>query len=151
MTHEDFEQRSLQKDRLIQQLAQELIQVNQVNRSLQQTQQSQEPSANPERIAWLEKQLTKARDEIAAKDKENRQLLDRLQQSQQEIQKLQQYLRELPDLYRRKFTERMVPFKQRMNEVELENHRLQQFIQSQDRQLPEAALPLLPPTPPKVP
>ncbi|WP_287129839.1 hypothetical protein [Candidatus Cyanaurora vandensis] len=141
---EDLQQLLYEREQLIQELAQELIQVNQHNRVLQQAADPATSPAQPnERVAWLERQLTKAREDLAAKERENYVLLERVQQGQQENQKLQQYLRELPDLYRRKFTERMGPFKERMNQVERENHRLQQCLQTLG-QLPDGAQPLLP-------
>ncbi len=142
-----------EKDLLIQQLAQELIQINQLNRSLQQTTPypraiAVDPgSNNGEEVLWLKRQLEQAREEVATKQKENLTLLDSLQQVQQENQKLQQYLRDLPDMYRRKFTERMEGFKERMSQIQEENRRLQEFIQTTAPSLPEAATtPLLPPS-----
>ncbi|WP_218081844.1 hypothetical protein [Anthocerotibacter panamensis] len=155
-TAEELVQLLKERDRLIQQLAQELVHTNQHNRSLQaqldQRPQAQVPPASEsipateEQTIWLERQLARAREELSAKEKENRVLLENLQQAQQDNQKLQQYLRELPDLYRRKFAERLVPFKERMSQIQSENDRLQQFIQGLERQLPESQLPpLLPP------
>jgi chromosome segregation ATPase len=133
-----------ERDQLVQQLAQEIIHVNQHNRALQQ-QVDQSASQPQTGNAYLEQQLAKTREDLFLKEKENFTLLERLQQAQQENARLQQYLRDLPDLYRQKFAERMIPFKERLSQVENENHRLQQFIQTQ---LPEADAPNIPLLPP---
>jgi len=133
-----------ERDQLVQQLAQEIIHVNQHNRALQQ--QLDQSASHPQTgNAYLEQQLAKTREDLFLKEKENFTLLERLQQAQQENARLQQYLRDLPDLYRQKFAERMIPFKERLSQVESENHRLQQFIQTQ---LPEGDAPTTPLLPP---
>jgi len=131
MNEEEWLRQLAEKDRLIQQLAQELIQVNQFNRTLQQQPEPRNGSGERnERVQWLEQQNSKLREDMALKEKENYALLDKLQQVQQENQKLQQYLRDVPELYRRKFSERIAPIKARLQEMESENKRLVQALPS---------------------
>jgi chromosome segregation ATPase len=145
MSEEEWLKQLAEKDQLIQQLAQELIQVNQHNRILQQ--QSEIPRVEAafegrrEQMQWLEKQVGELRGEIAQKEQENLTLLDNLQTVQQENQKLQQYLRDLPELYRQKFTERLTPIKHRLHQIESENKRLQQLV---TQELPSGDVRLLP-------
>jgi len=139
MSSLDALQQQLQdRDRLIQQLAQEIVQVNQHNRSLQQTlDQSSSSRGSVDPAPELDRQVQRLREELTLKEKEIFALQERMQQVQQENHKLQQYLRDVPELYKRKFSERLAPFKERMNQVESENLRLHQFIEDLDRQLPE--------------
>ncbi len=105
-----LQQKLAERDQVIPELALELVRLNQLNRSLQQCLL----------IAAENKALVPSTHDLSTREPHS---------LGQDNLKLQQYLRDLPHLYQRKFAERILPLKQQLGDLRAENQELSHHIQ----------------------
>lgn len=123
------------RDQLVQQLSQELFRLVKGNttfippkpepeRDLQQLQALQE------QLQAVEQQVTFYQEQITARDAEIYQLRQSVQELTDRSRMLEQVVQELPQIYRRKFEERMAPIREKVAMLQKENRQLQAELQS---------------------
>ncbi len=86
-------------------------------------------------IHQLETQVKGSREEIDAREAGLRALLGKIQTLSDNNRQLEQHLNEVPELYRRKFTERMNPVAEKIQGIQSENYRLQLEMQGMAQKL----------------
>jgi chromosome segregation ATPase len=86
-------------------------------------------------VHQLEAQIKGSREEIDAREAGLRALLGKIQTLSGNNRQLEQHLQEVPELYRRKFTERMNPVAEKIQGIQSENYRLQLEMQGMAQKL----------------
>jgi chromosome segregation ATPase len=134
--NQHLQQELEQRDLLIQQLSEELFRLVKGNIAFLPT-----PTANTaehelalqvltEKITILEGQLLAVRGEIADKERQIVNLRRTIHDLNDREQLLQKTLAEQPAIYRAKFAERMIPIRQKIEQLQKENRQLHMELQS---------------------
>ncbi|AHJ27619.1 hypothetical protein PN465_15085 [Nodularia spumigena CS-584] len=124
------------RDQLVQQLSQELFRLVKGNTNFMPQQRSQpefDPShlqALQEQLQAVEQQVTFYQEQITTRDTEIYQLRQSVQELTDRSRMLEQVVQELPQIYRRKFEERMAPVREKVATLQRENRKLQAELQS---------------------
>lgn len=124
------------RDQLVQQLSQELFRLVKGNTNFMQ--QHSEPAeldsshlqALQEQLKAVEQQVTFYQEQITTRDTEIYQLRQSVQELTDRSRMLEQVVQELPQIYRRKFEERMAPVREKVAILQRENRKLQAELQS---------------------
>jgi len=123
------------RDQLVQQLSQELFRLVKGNTNFMP--QRSEPErdlsqlqALREQLQAVEQQVTFYQEQIATRDVEIYQLRQSVQELTDRSRMLEQVVQELPQIYRRKFEERMAPVREKVASLQRENRKLQAELQS---------------------
>ena len=123
------------RDQLVQQLSQELFRLVKGNTNFipQKTEpefDSSQLQALREQLQAVEEQVTFYQEQIASRDTEIYQLRQSVQELTDRSRMLEQVVQELPQIYRRKFEERMAPVRDKVAMLQRENRQLQAELQS---------------------
>jgi chromosome segregation ATPase len=123
------------RDQLVQQLSQELFRLVKGNTNFMP--QRAEPDidmsqlqALREQLQAVEQQVTFYQEQITTRDTEIYQLRQSVQELTDRSRMLEQVVQELPQIYRRKFEERMAPVREKVAILQRENRQLQAELQS---------------------
>jgi chromosome segregation ATPase len=123
------------RDQLVQQLSQELFRLVKGNANFMP--QRSEPErdlsqlqALREQLQAVEQQVNFYQEQIATRDAEIYQLRQSVQELTDRSRMLEQVVQELPQIYRRKFEERMAPVREKVAILQRENRKLQAELQS---------------------
>jgi chromosome segregation ATPase len=123
------------RDQLVQQLSQELFRLVKGNANFMP--QRSEPEldltqlqALREQLQAVEQQVAFYQEQITARDAEIYQLRQSVQELTDRSRMLEQVVQELPQIYRRKFEERMGPVREKVVTLQRENRQLQAELQS---------------------
>jgi DNA repair exonuclease SbcCD ATPase subunit len=124
-----------QKDLLVQQLSEELFRLVKGNTAFlpnaeEHEQHSEEIRLLAEKSALIENKLNAAQDQIQERDLEAIALRQTIQEMGDRNRMLEQVVQELPNIYRDKFAERIVPIKQKIEALQKENRQLHIELQS---------------------
>ncbi len=168
--HETLQHQLLERQQLIQQLAQELVEANVKIRALETASQpiqrvgstseyeetlnqqihllAEENRALRQQMHLLEQRMTEVRKDRSDIENGHDTLLAKMNQLRDENRRLEQYVQDLPELYRKKFKERMEVLETRLIEMQSENSRLSLAILEMATPLPDSTeittyLPLL--------
>jgi chromosome segregation ATPase len=102
-------------------------------------------------VHQLESQLASTRKELSAREAGLRGLIGKVSELSEDNRQLEKHLQEIPELYRRKFTERLGPVTEKIHSIQQENYRLQLEVQGMAQKLlavqEVVARPLLPAAP----
>ncbi len=123
------------RDQLVQQLSQELFRLVKGNTEfMPQPEVSDRHKAEMrmlrEQLQEVEQQVTFYQQQIASRDQEVHSLRRSVQELSDRSRMLEQALQEMPHIYRRKFEERMVPVKEKIERIQRENRQLHVELQS---------------------
>ena len=124
-----------QKDLLVQQLSEELFRLVKGNTAFLPNaevheQHSEEMRCLAEKLALVENQLIASQAQIQDRDREALELRQTIQEMSDRNRMLEQVVQELPNIYRAKFAERIVPIKQKIEALQKENRQLHIELQS---------------------
>ncbi|ELS31680.1 MULTISPECIES: Npun_F5560 family protein [Pseudanabaena] len=124
-----------QKDLLVQQLSEELFRLVKGNTAFLPNaevheQHSEEMRFLAEKLAMVENQLMATQAQIQERDREAVELRQTIQDMSDRNRMLEQVVQELPNIYRAKFAERIVPIKQKIEALQKENRQLHIELQS---------------------
>ncbi|MBD2606600.1 hypothetical protein H6G81_19205 [Scytonema hofmannii FACHB-248] len=125
----------LLRDQLVQQLSQELFRLVKGNSNFMPQRSETEPDltqlqALREQLQAVEEQVTFYQEQITTRDAEIYQLRQTVQELSDRSRMLEQVVQELPQIYRRKFEERMSPVREKVATLQRENRQLQAELQS---------------------
>ncbi len=128
-------QELLLRDQLVQQLSQELFRLVKGNTNFMPQRSETEPDltqlkALREQLQAVEQQVTFYQEQITTRDAEIYQLRQTVQELSDRSRMLEQVVQELPQIYRRKFEERMSPVREKVATLQRENRQLQAELQS---------------------
>ncbi|MBD2137231.1 hypothetical protein H6F32_06440 [Anabaena sp. FACHB-1237] len=125
------------RDQLVQQLSQELFRLVKGNTSFTPPTTKVEPELNlsllqelRDQLQAVEEQVAFYQEEISHRDTEIYQLRQSVQELTDRSRMLEQVVQELPQIYRRKFEERMAPVRDKVATLQRENRQLQAELQS---------------------
>jgi chromosome segregation ATPase len=123
------------RDQLVQQLSQELFRLVKGNTTFMpkpeaSSRQMAEIRLLQEQLQEVEQQVTFYQEQITSRDAEISQLRQSVQELSDRSQMLEQVVQELPQIYRQKFAERMVPVKEKVAMLQRENRKLHAELQS---------------------
>ncbi|MBD2103793.1 Npun_F5560 family protein [Leptolyngbya sp. FACHB-261] len=123
------------RDLLVQQLSQELFRLVKGNTGfLPSPEVSEKHLAEMkvlrEQLARVEEQLEFYQNQIANRDEEIQALRRSVQELTDRSRTLEQVVQDLPEVYRRKFAERMVPVREKVAAIQKENRQLYAELQS---------------------
>jgi chromosome segregation ATPase len=125
------------RDQLVQQLSQELFRLVKGNTSAQlapppdfSERQQAEIRALREQLQTVEQQVGFYQEEIATKDGEIYQLRQSVQELTDRSQMLEQVVQDLPQVYKEKFEQRLLPLKEKIALIQRENRQLHAELQS---------------------
>jgi chromosome segregation ATPase len=123
------------RDQLVQQLSQELFRLVKGNTNFmpprsESEQDLRQLQALREQLQAVEQQVTFYQEQIASRDTEIYQLRQSVQELTDRSRMLEQVVQELPQIYRRKFEERMTPVREKVAKLQRENRQLQAELQS---------------------
>jgi len=124
-----------QKDLLVQQLSEELFRLVKGNTAFLPStefheQHSDEMRLLTEKLAMVEHQLIATQAQVKERDREAVALRQEIQEMGDRNRMLEQVVQELPNIYRAKFAERIVPIKQKIESLQKENRQLHIELQS---------------------
>jgi hypothetical protein len=124
-----------QKDLLVQQLSEELFRLVKGNTAFLPNAEvhehhSEEMRCLAEKLAMVENQLILSQALIQDRDREALELRHTIQEMGDRNRMLEQVVQELPNIYRAKFAERIVPIKQKIEALQKENRQLHIELQS---------------------
>lgn len=158
--YETLQHQLLERQQLIQQLAQELVEANVKIRALETTQQpmqrvgsaseyeetlnqqihllTEENRTLRQQLLLLEQRITEVRKDRSEIENGHDTLLAKMNQLRDENRRLEQYVQDLPELYRKKFKERMEVLETRLIEMQSENSRLSLAILEMATPLPDS-------------
>ncbi len=124
-----------QKDLLVQQLSEELFRLVKGNTAFLPNvevheQHSEEMRFLEQKLAMVENQLLATQAQIQDRDREAVELRQTIQEMSDRNRMLEQVVQELPNIYRAKFAERIVPIKQKIEALQKENRQLHIELQS---------------------
>lgn len=134
--NEQLKQELAQRDLLIQQLSEELFRLVTgnigflPNPTAITTEYEMAVQVLTEKITILEAQLLEVRGEVVAKEQQIVALRRHIHELQDRQRELEQTLAQLPNIYRAKFAERMIPVKQKIEQLQKENRQLHMELQS---------------------
>jgi chromosome segregation ATPase len=128
-------QELLLRDQLVQQLSQELFRLVKGNTNFMPQRSDSEPDLSQlqalrEQLQAVEEQVTFYQEQITTRDAEIYQLRQTVQELSDRSRMLEQVVQELPQIYRRKFEERMSPVREKVATLQRENRQLQAELQS---------------------
>jgi len=117
------------QDQLVQQLSQELFRLVKgkatfIPKPEVSERQIAEVQLLREQLQEVEQQVTFYQEQISERDGEIHQLRQSFQELSERSRMLEQVVQELPQIYRQKFAERMVPLKERVTMLQRENRQL---------------------------
>lgn len=123
------------RDQLVQQLSQELFRLVKGNTNFMPQPEISERhltqlEALREQLQAVEQQVTFYQEQITTRDAEIYQLRQSVQELTDRSRMLEQVVQELPQIYRRKFEERMAPVREKVAILQRENRQLQAELQS---------------------
>ena len=123
------------RDQLVQQLSQELFRLVKGNANfIPKPEISERHQAEMkvlrEQLQGVEEQVTFYQEQIARRDSEIYQLRQSVQELTDRSRMLEQVVQELPQVYRRKFSDRMAPVKEKVAMLQRENRQLHAELQS---------------------
>ena len=123
------------RDQLVQQLSQELFRLVKGNTNFIPESDSSERHLNQltdlrEQLQAVEEQVNFYQAQITTRDGEIYQLRQSVQELTDRSRMLEQVVQELPQIYRRKFEERMAPVREKVSMLQKENRQLQAELQS---------------------
>ncbi|MFW6264078.1 MAG: Npun_F5560 family protein [Cyanobacteriota bacterium] len=123
------------RDQLVQQLSQELFRLVKGNANfMPQPEVSERHQAEMrllrEQLQEVEQQVTFYQEQISTRDAEIYQLRQTVQELSDRSRMLEQVVQELPQLYRKKFAERMAPVREKVERLQRENRQLHTELQS---------------------
>jgi chromosome segregation ATPase len=123
------------RDQLVQQLSQELFRLVKGNTNfMPQPEVSERHLAQlhalQEQLQAVEQQVSFYQEQMTARDTEIYQLRQSVQELTDRSRMLEQVVQELPQIYRRKFEERMAPVREKVALLQRENRQLQAELQS---------------------
>lgn len=123
------------RDQLVQQLSQELFRLVKGNTSFTPPKSETEYEAGQleslrEQLQAVEEQVNFYQEQITSRDAEIHQLRQSVQELTDRSRMLEQVVQELPQIYRRKFEERMTPVREKVAMLQKENRQLQAELQS---------------------
>ncbi|MBW4676426.1 MAG: hypothetical protein KME52_21140 [Desmonostoc geniculatum HA4340-LM1] len=123
------------RDQLVQQLSQELFRLVKGNTNFMPQQPDIERDttqlqALQEQLQAVEQQVAFYQEQITTRDSEIYQLRQSVQELTDRTRMLEQVVQELPQIYRRKFEERMTPVREKVAMLQRENRQLQAELQS---------------------
>ena len=123
------------RDQLVQQLSQELFRLVKGNTNFMPQPEASERYHTQlqelrEQLQAVEQQVTFYQEQISARDAEIYQLRQSVQELSDRSRMLEQVVQELPQIYRRKFEERMTPVREKVAILQRENRQLQAELQS---------------------
>ncbi|AKG22749.1 Npun_F5560 family protein [Calothrix sp. 336/3] len=123
------------RDQLVQQLSQELFRLVKGNTNFTPQSEVSERHqsqllALQEQLSAVEQQLSFYQEQITSRDTEIYQLRQTVQELTDRSRMLEQVVQELPQIYRRKFEERMAPVREKVATLQRENRQLQAELQS---------------------
>lgn len=123
------------RDQLVQQLSQELFRLVKGNTNFMPQLEISERhltqlQALREQLQAVEQQVTFYQEQITTRDAEIYQLRQSVQELTDRSRMLEQVVQELPQIYRRKFEERMAPVREKVAILQRENRQLQAELQS---------------------
>ncbi|MDF5707870.1 MAG: hypothetical protein PUP90_09385 [Nostoc sp. S4] len=123
------------RDQLVQQLSQELFRLVKGNTNFMPQQPDVERDitqlqALQEQLQAVEEQVGFYQEQISTRDSEIYQLRQSVQELSDRSRMLEQVVQELPQIYRRKFEERMTPVREKVAMLQRENRQLQAELQS---------------------
>lgn len=124
-----------QKDLLVQQLSEELFRLVKGNTAFLPNaevhdQHSGEMRFLEAKLASVEQQLIFSQAQMQERDRETLELRETIQEMSDRNRMLEQVVQELPNIYRDKFAERIVPIKQKIESLQKENRQLHIELQS---------------------
>ncbi len=124
-----------QKDLLVQQLSEELFRLVKGNTAFLPNPEVHEQHAEEmrllaEKLSGVERQLIASQAIIQERDREAVELRQTIQEMSDRNRMLEQVVQELPNIYRAKFAERIVPIKQKIEALQKENRQLHIELQS---------------------
>jgi chromosome segregation ATPase len=124
-----------QKDLLVQQLSEELFRLVKGNTAFLPNpevheQHSEEMRFLVEKLAIVDNQLLASQAQTQERDREAVELRQMIQEMSDRNRMLEQVVQELPNIYRAKFAERIVPIKQKIESLQKENRQLHIELQS---------------------
>ena len=131
----ELQQELLLRDQLVQQLSSEIFRLLKDNNNLfPQPEVSDSHQAEvqklQEQLESCEKQAAFYQEQITCKDTEIYQLRQIIQELTDRTRMLEQVVQELPQVYRNKFEERIVPVQEQVAALQKENRQLQAELQS---------------------
>ncbi|MGB0564862.1 MAG: Npun_F5560 family protein, partial [Spirulinaceae cyanobacterium] len=117
------------RDQLVQQLSQELFRlVKGNNQFMPQPEISDRQRAESrmlrEQLQEVEEQVTFYQEQINSRDQDIYNLRQANQELTDRIQTIEHALQEMPEIYRRKFEDRMIPIKEKIDRLQRENKQL---------------------------
>jgi len=123
------------RDQLVQQLSQELFRLVKGNTGFMPNPEMSERHLAEmrslrEQLQNVEQQVTFYQEQITSRDTEIYQLRQTVQELTDRSRMLEQVVQELPQVYRQKFSERMVPVKEKVSLLQRENRQLHAELQS---------------------
>jgi chromosome segregation ATPase len=123
------------RDQLVQQLSQELFRLVKGNTNFMSQPEVSERHLTQlqelrEQLQAVEQQVTFYQEQISARDAEIYQSRQSVQELTDRSRMLEQVVQELPQIYRRKFEERMTPVREKVAMLQRENRQLQAELQS---------------------
>jgi chromosome segregation ATPase len=130
-----LQQEVQQKDLLVQQLSEELFRLIKGNNVFVPThevshQHQEELMSLSHKLAATEEKLARSQNQMEARELEAVDLRKSLQELTDRTRMLEQVVQELPQVYRAKFAERMVPIKAKVEMLQKENRQLHMELQS---------------------
>jgi DNA repair exonuclease SbcCD ATPase subunit len=124
------------RDQLVDQLSQEVFRLI-ANHPPNGTPPSADPENYPSQlerlnaqIAEIDEQVQFYQKQLGTRDTEIHQLQNKLRTVTERNQSLEQLLQELPELYREKFAQRMKPVKEKVEQLQRDNQKLQAQVQT---------------------
>lgn len=123
------------RDQLVQQLSQELFRLVKGNANFAPKQEVSDRhiaqmNALREQLQEVEQQVQFYQQQIGSRDGEIYQLRQSVQELTDRSRMLEQVVQELPQVYRQKFAERMIPVKEKVETLQRENRQLHAELQS---------------------
>ena len=123
------------RDQLVQQLSQELFRLVKGNANFAPvpalSEEQQVGMRNlQEQLQSVEQQLAFYQEQISSRDAEIYQLRQSVQELTDRSRMLEQVVQELPQVYRKKFAERMIPVREKVASLQQENRQLHAELQS---------------------
>ncbi|MEI6428862.1 MAG: Npun_F5560 family protein [Pseudanabaena sp. ELA607] len=125
-----------QRDLLVQQLSEELFRLVKGNTAFMPNAEQSSPADAAairdlqEKLTAVEAQLSLSESLIQKRDQEIFNLRQNVQELTDHAKMLEQIVQEMPNVYRAKFAERMVPIKQKVESLQRENRQLHIELQS---------------------
>jgi len=123
------------RDQLVQQLSQELFRLVKGNANFMPKQEESSHQMDEirllrEQLQEVEEQVTFYQEQITNRDAEIYQLRQSVQELSDRSRMLEQVVQELPQIYRQKFAERMVPVREKVAMLQRENRQLHAELRS---------------------